>query len=227
MCVMVDTVINGCKAYMMIDTGSTGNFVSPAFTKVMKMKVFPLDQQPMLQLGCIGSRSKITHGGLSMIKMGHQQNSCYFDVANIDRYDCILGILFLRQHKVVLNFAEKSMTIAGEKVLMLMEPEPTLTVIKPIQKRTLGDKDIPHLRERWFEKFRQRFEGVELKLPPLWEVNHRIPLIDEDKQYSYHLPRCTDVLKQQLLDKICQYTDVEWWVLKSVPQAAPMLCIPK
>ncbi|KIO05228.1 hypothetical protein M404DRAFT_25403 [Pisolithus tinctorius Marx 270] len=123
MCVTVDTVINGCKAYTMIDTGSTGNFVSPAFTKVTKMKVFPLDQQLTLQLGCIGSRSKITHGGLSMIKMGHQQTNCYFDVANIDRYDCILGILFLRQHKVVLDFAEKSMTIAGEKVLMLTEPE--------------------------------------------------------------------------------------------------------
>ncbi|KIO00643.1 hypothetical protein M404DRAFT_29338 [Pisolithus tinctorius Marx 270] len=123
MCVTVDTVINGCKAYTMIDTGSTGNFVSPAFAKVTKMKVFPLNQQLTRQLGCIGSRSKITHGGLSMIKMGHQQTDCYFDVANINRYDCILGIPFLRQHKVVLDFTEKSMTITGEKVLMLTEPE--------------------------------------------------------------------------------------------------------
>ena len=36
----------------------------------------------------------------------------------------------------------------------------------------------------------------------LWEVNHRIPLINEGKQYLYHLPRCPDALKQQLLDKI-------------------------
>ncbi|KAI6008929.1 hypothetical protein F5J12DRAFT_782331 [Pisolithus orientalis] len=52
---MVDTIINSCKAYTMIDTRSTRNFMSPAFAKVTKMKVFPLDQQLMLQLGCIGS----------------------------------------------------------------------------------------------------------------------------------------------------------------------------
>jgi len=41
------------------------------------------------------------------------------------------------------------------------------------------------------------------------------------------LPRCPDVLKQQLSDKIRVYTDTGWWEMKSVPHAAPMLCIPK
>jgi len=35
------------------------------------------------------------------------------------------------------------------------------------------------------------------KLLPLREVNHMTPLIDEGKQYSSHLPRCPDALKQQ------------------------------
>ena len=65
------------------------------------------------------------------------------------------------------------------------------------------------------------------KLPLLREVNHNILLIDDDKHYAYHLPCCADALKQQLLDKIRLYTDAGWWVMKSVPQAAPMLCIPK
>ena len=43
------------KVYIMIDTGSTGNFMSPAFAKVTGMKVFPLEQLLTLQLGCIGS----------------------------------------------------------------------------------------------------------------------------------------------------------------------------
>ena len=64
------------------------------------------------------------------------------------------------------------------------------------------------------------------RLPPLWEVNHRIPLIEESKHYAYHLPRCTDALKQQLSDKIQLYMDANWWVMKSVPQATLMLCIP-
>ena len=65
------------------------------------------------------------------------------------------------------------------------------------------------------------------KLPPLHEVNHQIPLVDEGKQYAYHLPRCLDSLKPQLAEKIQLYTNAKWWIMASVPQAAPMLCIPK
>ena len=65
------------------------------------------------------------------------------------------------------------------------------------------------------------------KLPPLHEVNHRIPLVDEGKQYSYHLPRCPDSLKPQLAEKIQLYTSAKWWIMASMPQVAPMLCIPK
>ena len=64
-------------------------------------------------------------------------------------------------------------------------------------------------------------------MPPLWAVNHHIPLVNPDKQHTYHLPRCPDALKPQLMDKICTYEDAKWWVRASVPQAAPMLCIPK
>ena len=59
------------------------------------MKVFPLEQQLTLQLGCIGSWSKITHGGKTHIELGSVTSKIYFDVANIDQYDCILGIPFL------------------------------------------------------------------------------------------------------------------------------------
>ena len=83
-CATIETKVNGCKAYIMIDTRSTGNFVSPAFAKVTGMKVFPLEQQLTLQLGCIGSRSKITHGGKTHIEFGSGTSEIYFDVANIN-----------------------------------------------------------------------------------------------------------------------------------------------
>ena len=100
-----------------------------------------------------------------------------------------------------------------------------LTAIKTKEK--LMEKDIPQLRNRWFREYKHQLGGMVNRLPPLQEVNHRIPLIEESKHYAYHLPRCTDVLKQQLSDKIRLYMDTNWWVMKSVPQAAPMLCIPK
>ena len=57
-------------------------------------------------------------------------------------------------------------------------------------------------RNQWFQKYTNQLGGMVQKLPPLREVNHNIPLIDNDKHYAYHLPHCADVLKQQLLDKI-------------------------
>ena len=56
------------------------------------------------------------------------------------------------------------------------------------------EEDIPQLREQWFQKYSDVLGGAPSELPPLWEVNHRIPLIDEGKRYTYHVPRCPDSL---------------------------------
>jgi hypothetical protein len=48
--------------------------------------------------------------------------------------------------------------------------------------------------------------GAPERLPPLREVNHKIPLIDESKRYKYHSPRCPDSLKPELMEKIARYT---------------------
>jgi len=58
-------------------------------------------------------------------------------------------------------------------------------------------------------------------------VNHHIPLIDKNKWYHYHLPRCPDSMKVQLMEKITCYTRAGWWESVQTDHAAPMLCIPK
>lgn len=88
-------------------------------------------------------------------------------------------------------------------------------------------EDIPQLREAWFDRCADILSGVPLELPPLRQINHHIPLIDESKMYRYHMPRCADALKPLLLEKIKTYIKAQWWVEANVPQAAPMLCIPK
>jgi hypothetical protein len=87
--------------------------------------------------------------------------------------------------------------------------------------------DVRELRERWFARFADILNGVPPELPPLREINHKIPLIDEGKRYLYHLPRCPEAMRPQLMDKIRAYTAAQWWIPKAVPQAAPLLCIPK
>ena len=104
-CVIVETLINGHKALTMLNTGSTSNFVSLAFVTVHRICAFPLEQQLTLQLGCVGSRSCITHGAHAQIQIGAFDAQLYFDVANINCYNCILGIPFLRQNAVIVDFS--------------------------------------------------------------------------------------------------------------------------
>jgi hypothetical protein len=132
-CATIETKVGGCTAYIMIDTGSTGNFVSPAFARVTGMKTFPLEQQLTLQLGCIGSRSKITHGGSSNILLGGKASQIYFDVANIDRYDCILGIPFLREHSAVIDFAKQCIRIGDVTIALSEEEELVKRPVRPPQ----------------------------------------------------------------------------------------------
>ena len=91
----------------------------------------------------------------------------------------------------------------------------------------LKDSDIPELRERWFKRYEHLFKEPEPVLPPKREVEHQIPLIEEDKRYAYYMPRCPDYLKEQLQEKIDKYVAAGWWYPAPATQAAPMLCIPK
>jgi hypothetical protein len=48
--------------------------------------------------------------------------------------------------------------------------------------------DIQTLWDRWFTEYADILNRVPPVLLPLREINHRIPLIDKNKQYNYHLP---------------------------------------
>ena len=64
-------------------------------------------------------------------------------------------------------------------------------------------------------------------MPPVQEISHEINLIDPDLKPSYHLPKCPDVLCEELIQKIDRYTAAGWWKHANVPSAAPMICVYK
>ena len=94
-----------------------------------------------------------------------------------------------------------------------------------INKLKKGDEDLPELRKKWVEAAANILTGAPAYLPPLREVNHKIPIIDENKRYNYHLPWCPESWKTQLIDKIQTYKNAVWWEDMNVSQAAPMLCV--
>lgn len=88
-------------------------------------------------------------------------------------------------------------------------------------------QDVPKLRQKWMEELAPLQQGLPETLPPLREVNHTIPLIDEKMDYKYHHPRCPDNLRSGFFDKLNRMTRAGWWEAQSASQAAPLLCIPK
>ncbi|TDL25699.1 hypothetical protein BD410DRAFT_717327 [Rickenella mellea] len=109
-------LLNGHKAFTMFDSGSNTDAVSPDFAHVAKLDVVALDDPVTLQLGCKGSRSRIQFGVNTTLCFGPISETAYLDVANIDRYDLILGTPFLTRHSIVLDFLRRAVVTRGVKV---------------------------------------------------------------------------------------------------------------
>jgi len=93
--------INGQKAIALLDSGCIMEAISPEMVQIVGLKVHQLTEQIPIQLGTKGSKSWINHGTKACIKIGTVDNYHYFNVINIDRYDIIIGMVFMKQHGIL------------------------------------------------------------------------------------------------------------------------------
>ena len=63
-----------------------------------------------------GSKSVINYGANPTIKYNEKESKEYFNIVNIDYYDAILGTLFLRKHKVVIDLMNNCLRIKDKIV---------------------------------------------------------------------------------------------------------------
>ena len=140
LCLAAYVSINGVKAYTLFDSGSTTDSISPDFTRVAQVPVKTLEDPVTLQLGCVGSRSKINYGAETDLEFASINVSTYLDVANLDKYDSILGTPFLRRHGISLDFENQEIVIRGTlRIPALKEGEGTAATVsfpRPTRKNT-------------------------------------------------------------------------------------------
>ncbi|KAF8693079.1 hypothetical protein AX14_002337 [Amanita brunnescens Koide BX004] len=96
--------INGHKAHVLLDGGSTLDMISANFAAVHKLEMFQLKKPLKLQMATSGSCSVINYGAKAELHVGALKEQRYFDVVNLDRYHVILGTPFLKHHGVLLNY---------------------------------------------------------------------------------------------------------------------------
>ena len=124
-CIEVTVPINGIIARVLLDGGSNTNMISPEFATVAKVTAIELQEQMTLQLAVTGSRSKINYGTWVPMEFGPIQASTYFDIANIDGYDVILGTPFLWEHGVSPIYDDDGWVMKnGERIHFRSHPVP-------------------------------------------------------------------------------------------------------
>ena len=117
--------INGLDVVVMFDTGSTLDAVSPEFTQVVNMKIHLLDEPMGIQLGCKGSKSKIVFSTSGPVWYSSIVGTHYFDVVNIDQFDAIIGMGFMRKFGITLEPEHDSILISRIPTPTLSEGEET------------------------------------------------------------------------------------------------------
>ncbi|KAJ7714886.1 hypothetical protein DFH07DRAFT_974329 [Mycena maculata] len=95
-CIAVMANINGVDAYVLVDSGSTTNSMTPEFAHATRAPRISLTEQVTLQLGC---------------------GYVYFDQVNLDRYDCIIGTPLLNRHGGVIDFARRELRLSNGRVV--------------------------------------------------------------------------------------------------------------
>ncbi|KAJ7503829.1 hypothetical protein B0H11DRAFT_2222444 [Mycena galericulata] len=95
----------------------TTNSVTPEFANTTKAPRIKLAQQVTLQLGCVGSRSRINFGTRIPVDFGGIKGYVYFDLVNLDRYDVIIGTPFLNRHGIILDFGKRELRFPNGHVI--------------------------------------------------------------------------------------------------------------
>ncbi|KAK1230632.1 hypothetical protein PQX77_006276 [Marasmius sp. AFHP31] len=146
-CLTAFVEINGLKAFVLFDSGSTSDAISPDFAKHAKLRVFQLENPVTLQLGTKGSRAKINHGCYSTYQLNGKESKSYFDIANVDRYDAVVGTVFMRKHSISLHFKDDSIRVNGSPIPSLSEGEELRELARRNAKRVSSKYEIPDGKE--------------------------------------------------------------------------------
>ena len=68
---------------------------------------------------CITKLAGMTHGTKVPVDVGGVKEEAYFDLVNIDRYDCIIGTPFMNAHGVCLDFGNRCVFVKGKGIQAL------------------------------------------------------------------------------------------------------------
>jgi hypothetical protein len=115
--------VGNIMLHALIDTGCEGEMVSHDAVRLIGKNPSELNEPVPLQLAVAGSRSSIHYGIRVDTLIGGSPIETYFDVVNIDYYDVVLGMPFLKTHRVIIDCAEETAILPDQSNLLITESQ--------------------------------------------------------------------------------------------------------
>ncbi|KAF5378533.1 hypothetical protein D9615_007196 [Tricholomella constricta] len=140
-CLVTYINVGGHEAWTLWDSGSTTTGLTTSFAQVADIRVFPLEDPLILQLGTKGSRATVNFDTTVEAALPEFKGKVYMDLANFDRYDVIIGTPFMCANNIVLDFNRDEVVVNG--------------VATPATKVKMEDTDGRARRHRSLEKRRE------------------------------------------------------------------------
>ena len=92
----------------------------------------------------------------------------------------------------------------------------------------MGDDDLERYRDELREYAKDiSTDAMNSPLPPLRAINHTIPLIDEDRVYSWRPSKCPEALRPLWNEKRQAYLSTGRWRMTNARNTSPMLLLMK
>ena len=178
-----------------------------------------------MQLTVQGSQSWVNYGATAQIEYQGINVEWYFDLVNLQSYDLILGTPFLFQHCVMIGFHDIRVIVGSTTPLMIHGPQ--VQVLEARLTKLLEEKVEEVQRMLYALAKPLCAKASETVLPPLWAINHTIPLIDPEKIYLWCPLCCPEALCPQWVEKQWAYLASGQWKITSKGNTMPMLSIHK
>ena len=135
-------------AIYLTDTGASAQgFVDGAFVRKAHLPQMALTKPCRLRLADDKFAPNITHMAKLRHALGDHMEEIWCLVTKLGRFDIILGMPWLEQHKPSLALGERTMTLHSDhcmaNCLLHSEPITIRTITPPIDSSQLGRKGVP------------------------------------------------------------------------------------
>jgi hypothetical protein len=223
--IVVTVNINGHPCRALLDSGSLGDFMSSTLVDQLKLNRRLLEKPLTVQLAILGSRTRVNSFTEAWLQYQGIDEIRTFDIINVSSYDLILGTPWLWQHQVCLGFNKARVVIGSDEPLPFTKGADTKLLVSALYG---DDEEVEQARQLLRDAAVPLCRTVaETELSPLWAINHKIPLIDEKKTYSWRSSRCPEAFRPQWAEKRDAYIKSGRWITTAASNMIPMMFILK